>query len=53
LKAFHWWTASLSDISARDLLGVQKGANVINISFDITNASTELQESLDYTSRAA
>jgi len=49
LKAFHSdGTASLSDILRAIYYGVQNGANVINMSFDITTASTELQKALDY-----
>src|SRR6266403_1845959 len=48
LKAFHSdGTASLSDILRAIYYGVQNGANVINMSFDITTASTELQNALD------
>src|SRR6266446_5903527 len=44
LKAFHAdGTASLSDILRAIYYGVQNGANVINMSFDITTASAELQ----------
>jgi len=49
LKAFHSdGTASLSDILRAIYYGVQNGANVINMSFDITTASAELQKALDY-----
>ncbi len=49
LKAFHAdGTASLSDILRAIYYGVQNGANVINMSFDITTASAELQKALDY-----
>src|SRR6266566_5227746 len=49
LKAFHSdGTASLSDILRAIYYGVQNGANVINMSFDITTASVELQKALDY-----
>src|SRR5260370_26831754 len=48
LKAFHSdGTASLSDILRAIYYAVQNGANVINMSFDITTASTELQKALD------
>ncbi|HTF26536.1 MAG TPA: S8 family serine peptidase, partial [Candidatus Limnocylindria bacterium] len=48
LKAFHSdGTASLSDILRAIYYGVQNGANVINMSFDITTPSTELQNALD------
>src|SRR5882762_2569700 len=53
LKAFHSdGTASLSDILRAIYYGVQNGANVINMSFDITTASTELQKALDYTKQS-
>jgi len=49
LKAFHSdGTASLSDILRAIYYAVQNGANVINMSFDTTTASTELQKALDY-----
>jgi len=49
LKAFHSdGTASLSDILRAIYYGVQNGANVINMSFDIKTASAELQKALDY-----
>src|SRR5437016_824386 len=49
LKAFHSdGTASLSDILRAIYYGVQNAANVINMSFEITTASTELQKALDY-----
>src|SRR6267378_2920780 len=49
LKAFHSdGTASLSDILRAIYYGVQNSANVINMSFDITTASAELQKALDY-----
>src|SRR5437588_12615688 len=48
LKAFHSdGTASLSDILRAIYYAVQNGANVINMSFDITTTSTELQKALD------
>jgi hypothetical protein len=53
LKAFHSdGTASLSDILRAIYYGVQNGANVINMSFDITTASAELQKALDYTKQS-
>src|SRR5467141_989632 len=53
LKAFHSdGTASLSDILRAIYYGVQNGANVINMSFDITMASTELQKALVYTNQS-
>src|SRR5438876_1159060 len=53
LKAFHSdGTASLSDILRAIYYGVQNGANVINMSFDITTASTELQKALDYANQS-
>src|SRR6266576_2936252 len=49
LKAFHSdGTASLSDILRAIYYAVQNGTNVINMSFDITTASVELQKALDY-----
>ena len=49
LKAFHSdGTASLSDILRAIYYAVQNNANVINMSFDITTASAELQKALDY-----
>ncbi len=49
LKAFHSdGTAALSDILRAIYYGVQHGANVINMSFDLTTASPELQKALDY-----
>src|SRR6266568_2304754 len=49
LKAFHSdGTASLSDILRAIYYGVQNGANVINMSFDTTTNSLELQKALDY-----
>src|SRR6266513_1618560 len=48
LKAFHSdGTAALSDILRAIYYGVQHGANVINMSFDLTTASPELQKALD------
>src|SRR5467141_3851948 len=53
LKAFHSdGTASLSDILRAIYYGVQNGANVINMSFDITTPSTELQKALDYANQS-
>src|SRR5229473_6430609 len=53
LKAFHSdGTASLSDILRAIYYGVQNGANAINMSFDITMASTELQKALDYANQS-
>src|SRR6266705_3675535 len=49
LKAFHSdGTASLSDILSAIYYGVQNSANVINMSFDTTTNSLELQKALDY-----
>jgi hypothetical protein len=49
LKAFHSdGTASLSDILRAIYYGVQNSANVINMSFDTTTSSAELQKALDY-----
>src|SRR5437667_529191 len=49
LKAFHSdGTASLSDILRAIYYGVQNGANVINMSFDMQTSSVELQKALDY-----
>jgi hypothetical protein len=52
LKAFHSdGTASLSDILRAIYYAIQympNRANVINMSFDTTSASTELQKALDY-----
>src|SRR5437667_8730918 len=49
LKAFHSdGTASLSDILRAIYYGVQNGANVINMSFDMNTSSVELQKALDY-----
>src|SRR6266513_2348512 len=48
LKAFHSdGTAALSDILRAIYYGVQHGASVINMSFDLTTASPELQKALD------
>src|SRR6266576_3210690 len=48
LKAFHSdGTAALSDILRAIYYGVQNGASVINMSFDLTTASPELQKALD------
>src|SRR5256714_5303071 len=53
LKAFHSdGTATLSDILRAIYYGVQNGANVINMSFDITTPSTELQKALDYANQS-
>ncbi len=49
LKAFSSsGTANLSDILRAIYYAGQNGANVINMSFDTTTASTELQNALDY-----
>jgi subtilisin family serine protease len=49
LKAFHSdGTANLSDILRAIYYAVQNNANVINMSFDIKTASTELKNALDY-----
>lgn len=49
LKAFGSnGTANLSDILRAIYYAGQNGANVINMSFDTTTASTELQKALDY-----
>ena len=49
LKAFHSdGTANLSDILRAIYYAAQNNANVINMSFDTTTASTELQKALDY-----
>jgi Subtilase family len=49
LKAFKSdGTANLSDIIRAIYYGVQNNANVINMSFDTTTASTELKNALDY-----
>jgi hypothetical protein len=49
LKAFHSdGTANLSDILRAIYYAVQNSANVINMSFDATTASTELKNALDY-----
>jgi len=49
LKAFSSsGTANLSDILRAIYYAGQNGANVINMSFDTTTASTELQKALDY-----
>ena len=49
LKAFHSdGTANLSDILRAIYYAGQNGANVINMSFDTTTASAELQKALDY-----
>jgi len=49
LKAFHSdGTASLSDILRAIYYGVQNGANVINMSFDMKTSSVELGKALDY-----
>src|SRR5256714_3632605 len=53
LKAFHSdGTAALSDILRAIYYGVQNSANVINMSFDITTPSTELQKALDYANQS-
>src|SRR6202040_3060538 len=47
--AFHSdGTANLSDILRAIYYAGQNGVNVINMSFDMTSASTELQAALDY-----
>jgi hypothetical protein len=49
LKAFSSnGTGNLSDILRAIYFGVQNGANVINMSFDFTTPSTELDKALDY-----
>jgi hypothetical protein len=49
LKAFKSdGTANLSDIVRAIYYAVQNSANVINMSFDTTTASTELKNALDY-----
>jgi hypothetical protein len=49
LKAFKSdGTANLSDIVRATYYAVQNSANVINMSFDTTMASTELKNALDY-----
>jgi hypothetical protein len=49
LKAFHSdGTANLSDILRAIYYAGQNNANVINMSFDLTTASTELKDALDY-----
>lgn len=49
LKAFKSdGTANLSDILRAMYYAAQNSANVINMSFDTTTASTELQKALDY-----
>lgn len=49
LKAFHSdGTANLSDILRAIYYAGQNNANVINMSFDTTTASTELRKALDY-----
>ena len=49
LKAFSSsGTANLSDILRAIYYAGQNGANVINMSFDTTTASAELQKALDY-----
>jgi hypothetical protein len=49
LKAFHSdGTANLSDILRAIYYAGQNNANVINMSFDMTTASTELKDALDY-----
>ena len=52
LKAFHSdGTGNLSDILRAIYYGAQNGANVINMSFDFTTSSTELNKALDYTNQ--
>ena len=49
LKAFSSnGTGNLSDILRAIYFGVQNQANVINMSFDFTTASTELSKAVDY-----
>ena len=49
LKAFHSdGTGYLSDVLRAIYYGVQNNANVINMSFEFTSSSTELQKALDY-----
>src|SRR5580704_9214372 len=51
LKAFHSdGTANLSDILRAIYYAVQNNANVINMSFDITQQSTELGNAINYAS---
>src|SRR3989440_3789082 len=53
LKAFHSdGTASLSNILRAIYYAVQNSANVINMSFDITTPSAELQKALDYANQS-
>src|SRR5437879_1173549 len=53
LKAFHSdGTASLSAMLRAIYYGVQNAANVINMSFDITTPSAELQKALDYANQS-
>jgi hypothetical protein len=52
LKAFHSdGTGNLSDILRAIYYAVQNNANVINMSFDLKTASTELQNALDYANK--
>jgi len=49
LKAFHAdGTGNLSDILRAIYFAVQNNANVINMSFDITQSSTELANAINY-----
>jgi hypothetical protein len=49
LKAFHSdGSGYLSDVLRAIYYGVQNSANVINMSFEFTSSSTELQKALDY-----
>src|SRR3989440_3361316 len=53
LKAFHSdATAALSNILRAIYYAVQNSANVINMSFDITTPSAELQKALDYANQS-
>ena len=52
LKAFHSdGTGFLSDIVRAVYYAVQNKANIINMSFDTTTASSELSKALDYANR--
>src|SRR5882672_2496711 len=54
LKAFHSdGTGSLSDILRAIYYAVQNGANVINMSFDFTTSSVELESALNTASQSA
>jgi Subtilase family len=53
LKAFHSdGTGYLSDVLRAIYYAVQNNANVINMSFDFTTASTELAKALDYANQS-